>query len=470
MLFNSYTFWIFFAVVLLLYRFLPHQQQNRMLLGASWFFYGYWDWRFLILMIVSTTIDYFAAMAIERSEGSKRKVFLAVSVCSNLTILAIFKYSGFFIRELHNVLSQFGIQDSLPILRIVLPVGISFYTFQSIAYTVDVYRRQIPALRNYFDFALFVAFFPQLVAGPIQRASSLIPQLLTPRIQRKSDFTEGLYLIVSGLFRKVIIADNLASVANAIFNTDPKGLTGAECLVGVYAFAFQIYCDFSGYSQMAQGIAKWMGFDLVTNFRMPYFAVSPSDFWKRWHISLSSWLRDYLYVPLGGNRGSAWKTYRNLMVTMLLGGLWHGANWTFLVWGAFHGLLLCTYRLARGDAASDQPLDRPFTHAAKIVLMFHCVCFSWLLFRAESLGQVGIMLGQMLTNFHVTSYSLSLVAIVAFYAGPLMLFEYILERKGDLLWIVRSPVPARAIGYAYCVAMLFFFPPEIAHEFIYFQF
>ena len=470
MLFNSFTFWVFFAIVLALYRMLGHTGQNRMLLAASWFFYGYWDWRFLLLMILSTTIDYFAAKAIERTEAaSQRRFFLSLSICSNLGILAIFKYSGFFMRELNAALLGLGLHNPLPVLQVVLPIGISFYTFQSIAYTVDVYRRSVPAMRHYLDFALFVAFFPQLVAGPIQRASSLMPQILSPRLQRRENFREGLFLIVSGLVRKVVIADNLATLANAIFTANPYSLTGPECLAGIYAFAFQIYCDFCGYSQMAQGIARWMGFDLMTNFRMPYFAASPSEFWQRWHISLSTWLRDYLYIPLGGNRGGAGNTYRNLMVTMVLGGLWHGANWTFIAWGAFHGLLLCAYRAIGGRRSAPSP-DRPWLHAAKVVLMFHFVCLSWLLFRAQSMAQVFGMLHQIGFDWRVTPFAVSLLATVAFYTLPLLAFEYLSERKHDLLWLAQRPATAQALGYAYCVSMLIFFPPEVAHEFIYFQF
>ena len=315
--------------------------QNGILLIASYVFYGFWDWRFLALLFVSTVVDYNLALLIEKSESpGERKALLAASICVNLGILGFFKYFGFFAESFASLLNSFGFQSSTPFFNIVLPVGISFYTFQTMSYTIDVYRRKLPATRNFFDFALFVSFFPQLVAGPIERATKLLPQVLQPRKFSQSNFVEGFYLIILGLFKKVVIADNMAPIVNYIFSRDVSTLSGAEVLVGVYAFAFQIYGDFAGYTDIARGVAKWLGFDLMLNFRMPYFATSPSDFWQRWHISLSSWLRDYLYIPLGGNRQGTLLTYRNLMLTMVLGGLWHGAAWTFVAWGFFHGLIL----------------------------------------------------------------------------------------------------------------------------------
>ena len=297
MLFSSYIFWVFFAVVYLLYRVLPHRGQNRMLLVASYFFYGCWDWRFLFLLFGTTVVDYFVGLGIGRADmPRRRKGILLISLCANLGLLGVFKYYGFFAHEMMGLLARLGIPASLPMLRVVLPVGISFYTFQEMSYTIDVYRGQTRPVRNFLDFALYVSFFPQLVAGPIERSFHLIPQILTPRKVDEGAFAAGLYLVLTGLFRKVVIADNMASIANAVFGTDPAKLTGVECLIGIYAFALQIYGDFSGYSAIAQGIARWMGFELMTNFRMPYLSTSPSDFWRRWHISLSSWLRDYLYI------------------------------------------------------------------------------------------------------------------------------------------------------------------------------
>jgi alginate O-acetyltransferase complex protein AlgI len=474
MLFHTYVFWAFFAVVIALYWRVSHRWQNRLLLAASWYFYGCWDWRFLFLLIGTTVLDYFVALAIEAAPTRRgRKAWVLVSVVVNLSLLGFFKYFGFFAHEMQALLQSLGFQASLPALRVILPVGISFYTFQELSYTIDVYRGEIRPVRNLLDFALYVAFFPQLVAGPIERSGNLIPQVLEPRTLRPGDFSQGLYLVITGLFRKVVIADSMASYANAIFARPANELSGLECLLGVYAFALQIYGDFSGYSDIARGIAKWMGFDLMVNFRMPYLAISPSDFWRRWHISLSTWLRDYLYIPLGGNRGSSFKTYCNLMITMLLGGLWHGANWTFIAWGAFHGLLLCIWRPFQARRPQPPPDEAPtfkLANLLRIGLMFHLVCFGWLLFRAQSLTQAGQFLARIATDFrftHIAAYGLSLML---FFAGPFLLYEWWVEKKDDLTAIVRGHWLKRGLLYAYLLLMVHIYPPDIAHEFIYFQF
>ncbi len=475
MLFNSFAFWTFFAIVVLLYRRLSHRGQNRMLLVASYFFYGCWDWRFLSLIIISTIVDYFAAIRIQNSDKiGHRKGWLTLSMCTNLGILGVFKYYGFFAGELSSFFTTIGIPALLPTLNIVLPVGISFYTFQTMSYTIDVYRGEAKATRYFLDFALYVCFFPQLVAGPIERSSRFLPQVLNPRTHHADNFRIGLYHVMIGLFKKVIVADNMAVIVNTIFATPTSQLTGLECLVGVYAFAFQIYGDFSGYSSIAQGIAKWLGFDLMTNFRMPYFSVSPSDFWQRWHISLSSWLRDYLYIPLGGNRGGKWNTYRNLMLTMLLGGLWHGAGWTFIAWGFFHGALLCAYRIfEKSRTESSEQSTRGyalFIRICQTVLMFHLICIGWLLFRAESMTQVWNMLGLIATNWQSTPLAISSVAMIAFFAGPLMVYELWLEYRKNLYLLPEIHWLTRSAAYGYCLLMLLFFLPPIQNEFIYFQF
>lgn len=474
-LFNSYIFWIFFPCVYGLYRLFNHRWQNYLLLVASYIFYGLWDWRFLGLLFASTTIDFFVAIALETTQTeSRRKRIMLLSILVNLGILGTFKYLGFFVSQFDALMQSIGIPVSLPVLNIILPVGISFYTFQSMSYTIDVYRKELGATRNFLDFALFVSFFPQLVAGPIERASKLLPQVLQPRVHRQGDFAEGLYLVLLGLFKKIVIADNLAPIANSIFSRDVATLTGAEVLLGVYAFAFQIYGDFAGYTDVARGTAKWLGFDLMLNFRMPYFAVSPSDFWQRWHISLSSWLRDYLYIPLGGNRGGRFFTYRNLMLTMLLGGLWHGAAWTFIIWGFIHGLILCIYRPFEKTLTavkSSGLLYSGFT--AKVLqtfVMFHLVCLGWLFFRADNVGQAFGMLGKVMSNFQVTPFVGSAFVSLLFYVLPLLIFEAWLERSGDLLKVLKIHWLARAAFYSYLVLMLWFFPSPTQYEFVYFQF
>ncbi len=475
MLFNSWIFAAFFLIVLLLYVRVNLPAQNWLLLVSSYVFYGYWDWRFLSLIFLSTIIDYCAAIGIETAQHSRtRRAVLGISMIANLGLLGFFKYYGFFAAEFMALLNSLGIEASLPSLRIILPVGISFYTFQTMSYTIDVYRGQIRASRNLRDFALFVCFFPQLVAGPVERTQDLLPQITRPRVRNPQAFSEGLYYIMTGLFRKVVVADNMARLANTIFATPSSELTGIEALVGVYAFAFQIYGDFSGYSAMAQGIARWLGFELMTNFRMPYFAVSPSDFWRRWHISLSQWLRDYLYIfCLGGNRGGRWKTCRNLLLTMILGGLWHGAGWTFLVWGLFHGILLVAGRILSPPAVasghSSGVLDWTRTGLSRLV-MFHLVCVGWLFFRADSVQQAADLVWLICSNAEVTQFAASGLAMMAFFVGPLLLFEYFLEKHGRLLALVDAHWFVRGAVYSYCTLMLLFFLPTLQHDFIYFQF
>src|SRR3989338_4479606 len=312
MLFNSLELAIFFIIVYGLYLFMGHRWQNRTLLVASCVFYGMWDWRFLGLLFVTVLIDYLVGLKIQATEDlKKRKFFLAISVFSNLLILGFFKYFNFFAQNLHGFLANLGVAVPLEPLRIVLPVGISFYVFQSLSYTIDVYRKKLEPAKNFLDFSLFVTYFPQLVAGPIERATHLLPQVLSPRKVTLDGFYEGCYLIFWGLFQKVFVADNLAAIVNPVFAAPPP-YNGAKVLLTLYAFAFQIYCDFAGYSNMARGLGKCMGFDIMVNFNIPYFAANPREFWQRWHISLSQWLRDYLYVPLGGNRKGKFRTYLNM--------------------------------------------------------------------------------------------------------------------------------------------------------------
>lgn len=469
MIFNSFVFWAFFAGVLFLYWRLPHRGQNLLLLVASYVFYGYWDWRYLGLLAASTLIDYYVSNAIYRDDDARRrKILLVTSIVANLSFLGYFKYAGFFVREFADLLETLGFQANLPVLNILLPVGISFYTFQTMAYTIDVYRGVTKPAKTLSDFALFVAFFPQLVAGPIERSAQLLPQLVNPRSYRSGDFAEGLYHILIGMLKKVVIADNLAPIVNRVFSTPAAELTSADVLIGVYAFAFQIYGDFSGYSSIAQGTAKWMGIDLSYNFKMPYFSRSPSEFWQRWHVTLSQWLRDYLYIPLGGNRARPRRTYINLALTMLLGGLWHGAAWTFIIWGAWHGLLLVGYRLA-----GIEKFERRTTTLVAVlqaIVMFHFVCIGWLFFRAESFDQAMAMLAAIATVPVLTDYALYGAAMILFFAGPLMVYEWHVYRSGDMLLALRKSSGQRVAAYGYCALMLLAFPPLVQQVFIYFQF
>jgi D-alanyl-lipoteichoic acid acyltransferase DltB (MBOAT superfamily) len=470
MIFNSFIFWAFFAVVLALYWRLPLRGQNHLLLLASYVFYGYWDWRYLGLLGASTIVDYYVGYYLVRLDDQrKRKLLITISVVMNLTFLGFFKYFGFFVNEFAALLTNLGFQPHLPILQIVLPVGISFYTFQSMAYTIDVYRGITKPASSLSNFALFVAYFPQLVAGPIERSNQLLPQLENQRRYRQGDFAEGLYHILLGMFKKVIIADNLAPIVNRVFDTPAAELTATEMLIGVYAFAFQIYGDFSGYSSIAQGVSRWMGIDLSYNFRMPYFSRSPSEFWQRWHISLSQWLRDYLYIPLGGNRHGPTRTYINLFLTMLLGGLWHGANWTFIAWGAWHGMLLIGYRLA-GTETFEKPASNVLLTVLQAVAMFHFVCIGWIFFRAGSMEQALGMIGALGHGFAMTDFALYAGTLLAFFVAPLLAYEWYVYRRRDMTVVLSQPAWQRVMLYGYLMAMVVIFPPLTQQVFIYFQF
>jgi D-alanyl-lipoteichoic acid acyltransferase DltB (MBOAT superfamily) len=396
MYFNSFTFFIFFIVVIGLNFSLPHKWQNRMLLLASYIFYSWWDWRFLSLILISTILDYYCGLKVHKKpKVYAKKQFIYLSVICNLTLLGFFKYYNFFVDSMAQFLTQIGFNPNLPILSVILPVGISFYTFQTMTYSIDVYRGKLKPTTDFLDFALFVSFFPQLVAGPIERASRLLPQIQNKRSVKMCSFLDGLQLIYWGLFKKVFVADNLGPVVDSIYGA--PSATGWEYIIATWAFAWQIFCDFSGYTDIARGVAKCLGFNLQLNFLQPYFVTNPSTFWRHWHISLSSWLRDYLYIPLGGNRGSKWNVYRNLMITMLLGGLWHGAGWTFLLWGAYHGVLLCIFRVfhlsSKNGNSSQTPLD---VYLIKCFFMFQVICISWIFFRAADLTQVILIFKQLL--------------------------------------------------------------------------
>lgn len=476
MLFNSFEFWAFFAVVLGGYAMLPHRGQNRLLLVASYVFYGSWDWRFLGLIVVSTLIDYWVGRRLEAPSASDatRKRLVSLSVAVNLGILGVFKYLGFFIESAAQGLETLGFQANLPSLSIVLPVGISFYTFQTMSYTLDIYRKKLEPTRDLLDFALYVSFFPQLVAGPIERASRLLPQVVDRRTVTGEDVKVGIYCILLGLAKKMVIADNMALLADAVFTRDPSTVTGLEALVGIYAFAFQIYGDFHGYSLIAQGTARLMGFHLMDNFRHPYFATNPQDFWRRWHISLSTWLRDYLYIPLGGNRKGTVRTYQNLFTTMVLGGLWHGANWTFVVWGTIHGSWLAVHRWLTSSTTAERPgVAESFGIFGRLVRMFvtfQLVCLTWLFFRAESVGQAWQFSTSVFLDPTVTDLVRVGLPWIAFFVVPVLAYEAWVERRGDLFALLQVDWRWRAAFYAILVIGLVWFSAPVRSEFIYFQF
>lgn len=465
MLFNSVIFVLFFAFTYALYLILNHRMQNLFLLVMSYVFYTWWDWRFAGLILASTLIDYAAGLFIEHaSTSAKKKMFLFISVCSNLGILFFFKYFNFFAESFTELFNIIGFSPDPVTLRIILPVGISFYTFQSMSYTIDLYRGSLKPTRNFINFALYVSFFPQLVAGPIERASHLLPQVEGKRSIRYEDIREGCWLILLGYFKKVVVADNLAVMADAVFN-NPDSYSGLATLLGIYAFAFQIYGDFSGYSDIARGISKLMGFDLMLNFRMPYFAQTPQEFWRRWHISLSTWLRDYLYVPLGGNRYGTFGTYRNLFLTMLLGGLWHGAAWNFVFWGAYQGAILIVHRLLA--PRNPPPETNRVLKLLKIVFMFHVVCLGWILFRINTIGDFPVILTQL---FQPAIGHLDWALWMALLLWPVWLLQYAKERSGNMLVVKNMPPPVRAVVYGILFGYILLFGKVDGNEFIYFQF
>ena len=462
MLFDTPIYFLFLSLVVFFYWRLSWRRQNIFLLCAGYFFYGWWDWRFLLLMIFSTTVDYVIALQIsEEIRPVRRRTLLIISLCINFGLLAFFKYCNFFVGSFATMLDTIGVHNvPMVLLKIILPPGISFYTFQEVAYVVDVYKGELPPSRSYVDYGLFITLFPHLIAGPIQRPSHLLPQVQKPRTFQERAFFDGCMLIVSGLFRKTVIADSCANMANAAFD----GRLGANffaTLIGVYAFAWQIYGDFSGYSDLARGAAQLLGFHFMVNFRQPYFASSLQDFWRRWHISLSTWLRDYLYIPLGGNRKGPRRTYINLMLTMLLGGLWHGANWTFVIWGGIHGAWLSVERFFWPKGETSAWFSR--------ILTLLVVGVSWIFFRAKSLGAALEMLrnaGHFQWEHQYGPEMLFLAAV----SGIMILVDYRLEKYGEEYVFEKAQL---AVPICACVVMTVLMVAYAASEtnaFIYFQF
>jgi len=391
MLFNSIEFALFLPIVFLFYWLLKksRQSQNILLLVASYVFYGWWDWRFLSLIAFSSVVDYSIGRGLLSNNEKKRKLLLWTSIVVNLGILGVFKYYNFFLDSFIDAFKWFGMEFSVSRLNIILPVGISFYTFQTLSYSIDVYRRKMEPSRDIISFFTFVSFFPQLVAGPIERASHLLPQFHKKRIFDYKLASDGTRQILWGLFKKVVIADNCALLVNDIFE-NYEIFNGVTLVLGAFYFAIQIYCDFSGYSDIAIGTARLFGFDLMQNFAFPYFSRNIGEFWRRWHISLSTWFRDYLYIPLGGSRGTMYKKIRNTVIIFLVSGFWHGANWTFIWWGAINAIYFLPLLIAGNnrnyvDVAAENKFFASFKEFGQILLTFGLVCFAWIFFRAENI-------------------------------------------------------------------------------------
>jgi len=473
MLFNTPTFAIFFAFVLATLPWLRLSASNLFLLAASLLFYATWDARFLVLVAFSAIFNYWTGARIAESETPARARWLIFNVAVNLGILAVFKYANFFASNLNWALQTMDLEWSVPLVDLALPLAISFYTFHCLSYSVDIYRRELEPASSFTDFALYLVLFPHLVAGPIVRASQLLPQIASPRTATRDDWSRGLFLIFWGLYKKIVVADNLAPKSDRLFALQDANAT--EILLGVIAFAFQIYADFSGYTDIARGSARLMGFRFDLNFNFPYLARNPSDFWRRWHISLSQWLRDYLYIPLGGGRGAEWRVHRNLMATMLVGGLWHGAAWNFVTWGAYHGSLLCLHRLwtrqlspRLGLLPQNETLG--WRSIPCILAMFALTLYGWLLFRAESMQQIGAFT-KALFVFHDFSFKLFAGDLLRqlFYTLPMLLIEAWMILRKDTELVFNSSLLNGCL-YSLLIYVCILFGAQGGEQFIYFNF
>jgi alginate O-acetyltransferase complex protein AlgI len=544
MQFNSITFLIFLAGVYLFYRVLPHRGQNILILVASYVFYGWWDIRFLSLIVISTALDFSCGLLIH--EGSmtkrqrtrvsiwvvvftfffvvvqwnkiillldkskfswselvswktgwlifigiclftlfahlmyrkissleaskKRKIFLIVSICGNLAILGFFKYFNFFIDNLGIIIRSLGLNPISFHLNIMLPIGISFYTFQTMNYTIDIYRGKLIPTSNFYDYALYVAFFPKLLAGPIERAVNLLPQITEKRNITIYKTSRGLHLILYGLFKKVVIADGVVETVNQVFGATYQ-ISWIDAIVGTFLFAVQIYCDFSGYSDIAIGTANLFGFEFMRNFHFPYFARNPSEFWGRWHISLSSWFRDYVFFPLGGPYGRTIRWIRNILLTFFVTGLWHGAAWNYVIWGLYHGILLCLHRIKESFRTKKKRSKPPLTRAASAFPFFILTCLGWIIFRSHSIEQIKSIFSTLLFgigNFKLNAPLPTPAALLAFPVFVIM--EFIGYASNGKRIDEVLPIPIWTAAYAAMIFTLIMGLSYVSSEFIYFVF
>lgn len=476
MLFNSSAFILFFLIFFSLYWFITRRNlkaQNLLILIGSYIFYGWWDWRFVFLLLLSTLIDYGFGLLIYH-QPQRKKLYLWLSIVNNLAILAFFKYFNFFADSFRDLFLTFGLQPHDYILEILLPVGISFYTFHGMSYVIDIYFDRCKPVRSFVDYAVFVCFFPLLVAGPIERANHLLPQVIRPRTFNYHQAVQGCQIILWGLFKKVVIADGIAGKVSYIFQ-HYEDLSTLSLIVGTAFFAVQIYCDFSGYSDMAIGLAKLLGFELLVNFKFPYFSRDIAEFWRRWHISLSSWFKDYLYIPLGGSKRGLATSIRNTFIIFVVSGFWHGANWTFMIWGLLHALYFIPLLIAGKNRThlevaggeNDLPSLR---EVGQIVLTFVLVCFAWIFFRAESVSHAFDYIA------HMGSFTISIDPNI--YSIPmalLMVFMFLVEwicRRSNITYAFER-LRYRTVRYAayYGVILLIMMYGTFSETaFIYFQF
>lgn len=485
MQFNTIDFAFFLPIVFLLYWFVTSKSiriQNVFLIIASYTFYGWWDWRFLFLILLSTVVDFCVGVGFKKyNDSAKRRLLLIISVCTNLGLLGFFKYYNFFIESAIDVFTFFGNELNFRSLQIILPVGISFYTFQTLSYSIDVYKGKLQPTTDFFSFAAFVSFFPQLVAGPIERATHFLPQFQKKRHFEYTVGIDGLKQILWGLFKKVVIADNCAYYVDIVFANSSE-YTSSSLIVGAILFSFQIYADFSGYSDIAIGVSKLFGFHLKQNFAYPYFSTSIVDFWRRWHISLSTWFRDYLYIPLGGNKGSYFNFIRNIFLVFTISGLWHGASWTFVAWGSLHAVIyLITYYFIKKERLLSSKINGSsvfFTNMIyylKLLLTFFIVCLTWVFFRSETIGEALTYLTNIFSssilsfpNFMNKGQLLSIVLLVLFF----VCVEWIGKKDSYALKriMIRSPRIMRWSFYSLLILLLGVFAKTQEVPFIYFQF
>ena len=478
MLFNSVQYGIFIIVVFVLYWSLdqkPVKYQNSLLLVASYYFYACWDWRFLFLLTGSSLVGYLSGHGIYYSKSNRdRRLILYVSLAINIGVLCLFKYCNFFIASFGDLMSHIGINADLPTLNILLPVGISFYTFHTLSYILDIYAGRTAPTASWIDYFLFICFFPLLVAGPIERATHLLPQITEPRSFCYDKTVDGMRQILWGLFKKVAIADRCAQYVDLIFNS-ASDYSGSTLAMGALLYSVQIYCDFSGYTDIALGTSRALGFDLLRNFANPYFSRDIAEFWRRWHISLSSWFRDYLYIPMGGNRGSLLKRIRNVLVIFIVSGAWHGANWTFVLWGALHALyfiplLILKFNRRHLDVAAEGRYLPTFRESVEMVVTFSFVTLAWIVFRSVSVSHA--------ITFYSGLFSWSLFSIPQVFPTLLVLLIVVFFM---VEWLGREQLYAIAhIGmrwprfvrwaFYYCIILFILNNPDTSKEFIYFQF
>ena len=483
MLFNSLDFAIFLPIVFLLYWFFANKNlklQNFLIVVASYLFYGWWDWRFLSLILFSTLVDYTIGRKLSTGENqTKRKILLWTSLLVNLGFLGFFKYYNFFLDNFVTAFSFFGHPINPQGLNIILPVGISFYTFQTLSYTIDVYRKKLEPTKDFIAFTAFVSFFPQLVAGPIERATHLLPQFYKKRTFQYEKAVDGLRQILWGLFKKMVIADNAAQIANEIFNNSGD-YSGSTLLLGALFFTFQIYGDFSGYSDIAIGTSRLFGFDLMQNFNFPYFSRDIAEFWRRWHISLSTWFRDYLYIPLGGSRGGTWMKVRNTFIIFIVSGFWHGANWTFIVWGALNAiyflplLLLKKNRVNTNTVAEGRFLPSP-KEFFQMSITFSLTVLAWIFFRAENMEHALSYLSSIFSKSlfsipYAFGLGVNIIILTTLFIILLIIVEWFGRNKKYALEFNKKLNPFYQWTLFYFIAIIIFLFGQRQQDFIYFQF